>query len=49
MKKVTGIGGVFFKTQNPKDLNEWNVEHLGFTQSDDGGILFEWRNTDAPE
>ena len=49
MKKVTGIGGIFFKTKNAKALNEWYVKHPGFTQADDGGILFEWRNTDAPE
>ncbi len=30
-------------------MNEWYIKHLGFTQSEDGGILFEWRNTDAPE
>ena len=30
-------------------MNEWYIQHLGFTQSDDGRILFEWRNTDAPE
>ena len=23
MAKITGIGGVFFKTQNPKELAEW--------------------------
>jgi hypothetical protein len=49
MKKVTGIGGFFFKTKDAKKLNEWYVKHLGFKQSEDGGILFEWRNTDAPE
>ena len=49
MKKVTGIGGIFFKTKDAKKLNEWYIQHLGFTQSVDGGILFEWKNTDAPE
>jgi hypothetical protein len=49
MKKVTGIGGIFFKTKDAKKLNEWYIKYLGFTQSEDGGILFEWRNTDAPE
>ena len=41
MKKVTGIGGIFFKTKDAKKLNEWYIQHLGFTQSGDGGILFE--------
>jgi predicted enzyme related to lactoylglutathione lyase len=49
MKRVTGIGGIFFKTKDAKMLNEWYVKHLGFKQSADGSILFEWRNTDAPE
>jgi len=49
MKKVTGIGGVFFKAKEAKKLNEWYVKHLGFIQNEDGGILFEWRNTDAPD
>src|SRR5205814_5674513 len=49
MKKFTGIGGIFFKTKDAKKLNEWYIQHLGFTQSGDGRILFEWRNTDAPE
>ncbi len=29
MKKVTGIGGIFFKAQNPKVLAEWYEKHLG--------------------
>jgi predicted enzyme related to lactoylglutathione lyase len=49
MKKVTGIGGVFFKSKDSKKLNEWYLKHLGFKQAEDGGILFEWRETDQPE
>ncbi|HEX3581032.1 MAG TPA: VOC family protein [Thermoanaerobaculia bacterium] len=29
MERVTGIGGVFFRAQNPKELKKWYVEHLG--------------------
>ncbi len=29
MKRVTGIGGVFFKATNPKALAEWYEKHLG--------------------
>ncbi|MGI8883181.1 MAG: VOC family protein [Pyrinomonadaceae bacterium] len=29
MKRITGIGGVFFKAQNPKALAEWYEKHLG--------------------
>jgi predicted enzyme related to lactoylglutathione lyase len=49
MKKATGIGGIFFKSKDSKKLNEWYVKHLGFKQAEDGGILFEWRETDQPE
>lgn len=48
-KKVTGIGGVFFKAKDAKTLNEWYIKHLGFKKTDDGQMLFEWRNTDKPE
>jgi len=49
MKKVTGIGGIFFKTKDAKKLNKWYARHLGFIQNEDGSILFEWRNSDAPD
>ena len=29
MKRVTGIGGVFFKTENPEALKKWYGKHLG--------------------
>lgn len=42
MKKVTGIGGVFFKCKDPKKLKEWYKTHLGFNTTD-YGVNFEWR------
>src|SRR6202049_1831357 len=42
MKKVTGIGGVFFKCKDPKAVNEWYKTHLGFDTSP-YGTSFEWR------
>lgn len=42
MKKVTGIGGVFFKSKDPKALNEWYKTHLGFNTTE-YGTGFEWR------
>jgi len=42
MKKVTGIGGVFFKCKNPKKVNQWYKKHLGLN-TDDYGTSFEWR------
>jgi lactoylglutathione lyase len=47
MKKVTGLGGVFFKCDNPKDMNEWYAKNLGLTTSE-YGTTFEWRQADNP-
>ncbi|WP_374165268.1 VOC family protein [Arcticibacter sp. MXS-1] len=47
MKKVTGIGGVFFKCDNPQGLNEWYAKHLGLPTSD-YGANFEWREAGDP-
>jgi glyoxylase I family protein len=30
--KVTGIGGIFFRAQDPAALNDWYRVHLGITQ-----------------
>lgn len=45
MKKVTGIGGVFFKCKDPKAISEWYKKHLGF-DTNDYGASFEWREAD---
>ena len=47
MKKVTSIGGVFFKCQNPEAQKEWYQKHLGITM-DTYGSSFEWRHSDDP-
>lgn len=41
MKKVTGIGGIFFKCKNPKAVREWYQNHLGF-DTNEWGSTFEW-------
>lgn len=41
MKRVTGIGGVFFKAKDPKKITEWYKEHLGLT-TNPYGATFEW-------
>ena len=41
MKKVTGIGGVFFKCKNPKETTEWYKKHLGL-DTNPYGATFEW-------
>ncbi len=42
MKRVTGIGGVFFKSKDPKTINEWYKTHLGFDTTP-YGTSFEWK------
>lgn len=41
MAKVTGIGGIFFKSKDPKQLKEWYSKNLGINASD-YGAMFEW-------
>ncbi len=48
MKRVTGLGGVFFKSEKPKDLQKWYVEHLGIETDLDGYITFKWLEKDPP-
>ncbi|MBD8874643.1 VOC family protein [Rhodanobacter sp. DHB23] len=42
MKRVTGIGGIFFKSPDPKRLGAWYRDHLGLDVSDWGGAIFPW-------
>lgn len=48
MKKVTGLGGIFFKTKNPEKNKEWYQKHLGI-ESDQYGGKFIWRDADNPD
>lgn len=45
MKRVTGIGGIFFKAADPTALRIWYQRHLGIEVQDWGGAEFRW--TDA--
>lgn len=42
MKRVTGIGGVFFHAKNPVALRAWYQEHLGIDVQEWGGTAFTW-------
>ncbi len=42
MKRVTSIGGIFFKCKDPKKMKEWYKTHLGLN-TDKYGTVFEWR------
>jgi predicted enzyme related to lactoylglutathione lyase len=47
MKRVTGIGGIFFKSEDPDRLYQWYEQHLGIRRGPDGsGAAFEWREPD---
>lgn len=45
--KVTGIGGIFFFSDNPKETSAWYAKNLGF-EVNDWGSTFESRNLDRP-
>jgi predicted enzyme related to lactoylglutathione lyase len=49
MKRVTGIGGIFFKAKDPKGLGAWYKKHLGVDVADWGGAAFRWNGPDNPE
>ena len=44
MKRVTSIGGIFFKCKDPKQMREWYKTHLGLN-TNQYGTVFEWRQT----
>ncbi len=46
--RVTGIGGIFFKSENPKKIAEWYRDNLGLV-IDEYGSPFEFRNANRPD
>lgn len=48
MAKITGIGGVFFKsTGDPVALAKWYQQHLGLVLEDFGGAILRWSDDKA--
>jgi predicted enzyme related to lactoylglutathione lyase len=47
MKKVTGIGGIFFKCRDVNKMKEWYKTHLGI-DAGQYGTSFEWRQDADP-
>lgn len=41
IKKVTGLGGIFFKCKDPKKIREWYQTNLGLN-TNQYGTVFEW-------
>ncbi len=42
MKRVTGIGGIFFRAKDPVTLRAWYKRHLGIDVQEWGGTAFTW-------
>ena len=49
MKRVTGLGGIFFKARDAKKLRDWYAKHLGLPVESWGGFQFHWRQDEAPD
>lgn len=47
-KRVTGIGGIFFKAEDPEKMKDWYGKHLGI-ETDEYGGLFKWRDMNNKE
>lgn len=47
MKRITGLGGIFFKAKDPKALGDWYRQHLGMDISEWGGVVFRWADDSA--
>jgi predicted enzyme related to lactoylglutathione lyase len=47
MKRVTGIGGIFFKAKDPAALRAWYQRHLGIDVQPWGGAAFQWTDGDG--
>ncbi|MBT5434346.1 MAG: VOC family protein [Alphaproteobacteria bacterium] len=48
MARVTGIGGVFFKSDDPKALADWYRDVLGLETPDSGVVTFVWGDDPQP-
>lgn len=46
MKRVRGIGGIFFKCEDPDKVKNWYRQHLGLS-TDQYGTTFEWLKADG--
>ncbi len=45
MRRVTGVGGVFFKAKDPEALYQWYEKHLGIQREPHGGgATFRWKD-----
>jgi len=47
MKRVTGIGGIFFKAKDAPALWAWYKQHLGVDVQSWGGASFDWTDSEG--
>lgn len=47
-KRVTGLGGFFFKSKNPDIIKAWYGKHLGLP-TDDYGSTFWWKDNNGKD
>ena len=47
MKRVTGIGGIFFKAKDAPSLRAWYQRHLGIDVQEWGGAAFSWSDAEG--
>ena len=47
MKRVVGVGGIFFKARDPEALRAWYQRHLGIDVEAWGGAAFPWNRPDG--
>ena len=47
MKRVTGIGGIFFKAKDAAALAAWYKKHLGIDVQEWGGAAFSWSDAEG--
>ncbi|MET4675643.1 MULTISPECIES: VOC family protein [unclassified Luteibacter] len=47
MKRVTGVGGIFFKAKDAPALRAWYQKHLGIDVQAWGGTAFRWDDGDG--
>ena len=45
MERVTGLGGLFFKAEDPEALYAWYEKHLGIKRGPEGAVSFIWRES----
>jgi predicted enzyme related to lactoylglutathione lyase len=47
MQRVTGLGGLFFKAEDPEALYAWYEKHLGLRRGPNGAVTFKWQHDNA--